>query len=348
MKDYVKKFFGKILKKSRNRHGFTLLEILVVLVIMGFLIAMVAPRLAGISGGAVDTVCDTNQNRMVGYMSTYFEKTNRYPDSLTNIVAEGPAATTGGYQIPTVSNDDPSDGAETLAGEFGNRNNFKIHILDADEAAELKAMGIVNLYNLNDYSNSTIPTADQKAKTRPVKVAAGVGVAMVGTGHNGSAWESETNEQGWGEADWIGRIVMGLGPESGLVKSGIIANAAHCPGGLQNTDNAVYNDYNVTLPRLEATVARTDYGADFTDADAATDGIQLVTVAYDGSLADAYAVTATTGNADNLKRRTVNISETQEKWQYHTQCPEGHMYPEDDGEFWAIDINNNGAIAANP
>ncbi len=50
-----------------NQKGFTLLEILVVLTIMGFLIAMVAPRLAGISGDAVDTVCDTNQNQN-GYL----------------------------------------------------------------------------------------------------------------------------------------------------------------------------------------------------------------------------------------------------------------------------------------
>lgn len=77
----IKKIRKKI-KKVNSQKGFTLLEILVVLTIMGFLIAMVAPRLAGISGSAVDTVCDTNQNRMVTYMSSFFEKTNRYPNKL--------------------------------------------------------------------------------------------------------------------------------------------------------------------------------------------------------------------------------------------------------------------------
>ncbi|MCK5228851.1 MAG: prepilin-type N-terminal cleavage/methylation domain-containing protein, partial [Desulfobulbaceae bacterium] len=62
MKQMLKK---KLQKKMRNNKGFTLLEILVVLTIMGFLIAMVGPKLAGMSDGAVDTVCDSNQNRMV-------------------------------------------------------------------------------------------------------------------------------------------------------------------------------------------------------------------------------------------------------------------------------------------
>ncbi len=61
----------KAKKTINGQQGFTLLEILVVLTIMGFLIAMVAPRLAGISSSAVDTVCDSNQNRMVTMMSCF-------------------------------------------------------------------------------------------------------------------------------------------------------------------------------------------------------------------------------------------------------------------------------------
>ena len=101
----------------KNEKGFTLLEILVVLTIMGFLIAMVAPRLAGISGGAVDTVCDSNQNRMITYMSSYFEQTNRFPNKLTNLVNED-TATAPNYFIPEISNQDPDDGAETFAKEL--------------------------------------------------------------------------------------------------------------------------------------------------------------------------------------------------------------------------------------
>lgn len=138
----------KIQAKLANSEGFTLLEILVVLTIMGFLIAMVAPRLAGISGDAVDTVCDSNQSRMISMMSSYFEKTNRYPDKLTNLVDETAA---GDYQLPAISDDDPENGPETIASEFNDRNHFLIHYLTEGEVRELKQMGIVNVFNLNAY-----------------------------------------------------------------------------------------------------------------------------------------------------------------------------------------------------
>lgn len=358
MKERARRFINRLVAKSRSQAGFTLLEILVVLVIMGFLIAMVAPRLAGISGDAVDKVCDTNQNRMVGYLASYMEKKAKFPDNLTNLVEETAA---GAYQIPAVSDDDTENGAETLASEFFSRNHFRIHYLDTDEAAELKGLGVVNVLNLNAYDayladGSAVKTGYDATATGPneiamatsvtkapkmerVPVAAGVAVAMVGTGHNNTAFVAADEERGWGEPEFLGRIVMGLGPESGLIKDGVIANAAHCPGGIQNADNVTYNDYNVVLPRLAATVDRTGYGTGFTDNDGTADGIQLNAISYesDNVPATAYDYTAAT---NTYKLRPFTITEKMQKWQYHTQCPEGHMYPEDDGEFWGIDIDH--------
>ena len=274
--------FGKTMAPVlKHQKGFTLLEILVVLTIMGFLIAMVAPRLAGISGDAVDTVCDSNQNRMVTYMSTYYEDTNRYPSKLTNLVitdqAAGPLDATTVYQIPAVSNQDPDDEAEVLSNELYGRNHFHIHYLDADEADELKNMGIVGLLNLNDYSGMdaadltlydndvnlvAVGVGNERPSMEPVTpqdpTVVRVGVAMVGCGKDvANAWvATNATERGWGEPDNFGRIVLGMGPECGLITSGVISNAAHCPGGIQNSDNVIYNDYILLLPRLEATSAR--------------------------------------------------------------------------------------------
>jgi prepilin-type N-terminal cleavage/methylation domain-containing protein len=359
-------------KMFKNEQGFTLLEILVVLTIMGFLIAMVAPRLAGISGGAVDTVCDTNQNRMVTYMSSYFEQTNRFPNKLTNLVAEDTAIAAGTalkYQVPMTSDQDPDNGAEVLAAEINDRNHFHIHILDADEAKELKNMGIVKVFNLNDYSgqnddgtafigdenvndvaNTLVTTANRAPVMEDVSVVEDLGVTMVGCGvpaHAGPAvaFVVASEELGWGEPDWFGRIVLGMGPECSLVTSGVISNAAHCPGGIQNTDNCTYNDYNLVLPRLEATAARMSdaaVGADILsmDHDAAAEGAQLAAISYDDNTP---AVTYDyVGNADGYRYREFTITDAQEKWQFATQCPEGHAYPEDDGEYWAVDINNGG------
>lgn len=350
--------------KLANSEGFTLLEILVVLTIMGFLIAMVAPRLAGISGDAVDTVCDTNQNRMITYMASYYEKTSRFPSNLTNLVEETADAT---YQIPAVSDDNPENGAETLSSEFYGRNHFHIHYLSEDEADELKGMGIVQVLNLNsydvydddgtldtDYDNdiNDVAVADTVTKApsmEETEVADGLGVAMVGMGmaSGGTSFTvSSATERGWGEPDWFGRIVLGIGPESGLITDGIIGNAAHCPGGIQNEDNVTYNDYNLVLPRLEATADLMEEDTSITamDADSDTDGTQIQAVSYDDGEEPDTDYNYTT-NTDNYKVREFTIDEAEEGWQYATQCPEGHMYPEDDGEYWAIDLDASGTIA---
>ncbi|MCK5162602.1 MAG: type II secretion system protein, partial [Desulfobacula sp.] len=70
-------------KTFKNKQGFTLLEILVVLTIMGFLIAMVAPRLAGISTNASETVCNSSKYRIKTFMSSFYEQYNRYPNKVT-------------------------------------------------------------------------------------------------------------------------------------------------------------------------------------------------------------------------------------------------------------------------
>ena len=354
----IKKIRKKF-KKVNSQKGFTLLEILVVLTIMGFLIAMVAPRLAGISGSAVDTVCDSNQNRMITYMSSYFEQTNRFPNKLTNLVEETAA---GVYQIPAVSDQDPENGPETLAAEIFERNHFVIHYLTEEEAVELKNMGIVKVFNLNNYSaynddGSAIKTGYDGTVTGPNDVAlAGtvtkeasmdevvvsdtLAVAMIGCGSVDVSTDPAavaTTERGWGEPDWFGRIMLGMGPECSLITSGVISNAAHCPGGIQNADNVTYNDYNLVLPRLEATALRMNGAiAGVVDANAdATDGTQVKAVAYDDAPAANYALGT---NNEHLRIRTFTLTDAQEKWQFATQCPEGHMYPEDDGEFWGIDI----------
>lgn len=355
-------------KLFTSQKGFTLLEILVVLTIMGFLIAMVAPRLAGISGDAVDTVCDTNQNRMVTYMSTYFEKSNRFPNLLTNLVEETGSNT---YQIPAVADDDPDNGAETMASEMYDRNHFHIHYLNAAEIKELKNMGIVSLYNLNAYDGQNddgsalkdgydadvgdttyvaVAEADQGSgmekitlnatETTPGTLDNPIAVAMVGMGitAGGTTWDIADTERGWGEVDFIGRIILGMSAESGLIKDGIIANAAHCPGGIQNADNATYNDYNLVVPRLQSTVDRF-----LSDTEVATGVPTDITAFSYGEDDTEPSGTLTAVRDGNYTERSFTL-EAQETWQFATMCPEGHMYPADDGDFWAIDFG--GATAS--
>nr|WP_320115829.1 prepilin-type N-terminal cleavage/methylation domain-containing protein [uncultured Desulfuromonas sp.] len=346
-------------RRKNGESGFTLLEILVVLTIMGFLIAMVAPRLAGISGGAVDTVCDSNQSRMIQMTAAYIEKAGRLPNKLTNLVVEDGSTAGSNYAIPSVEDEDPDNGQETLALEFSDRVAPVIHYLTEDEADELKDLGIKRVFNLNSYDNSPVSETNQGAPMREIAVAANVGVMMSGVGAagNDADFAAATDDIiGYGEADFLGRIVFGFGPENSVITSGLVSNAAHCPGGIQNADNITYNDYNLIVPRLSATVDRNADGTTHIFGDAATtpNGYQFVAYGYTEDFSTTGSVGSTVDGAtgehtaidDGLKARTVSFK-GQELWQYATMCPEGHMFPADDSDFWAIDLDGTSGVTIN-
>lgn len=129
-------------KKTKNlkKSGFTLIEILVVLVIMGFLVAMVAPKLSSVVGGAVDTACDSNQERLRKVLNTYVSQNNAVPGGLTNLVVINDTMDTAA--IPSESDGDKSNGAEFLSDEFTDRFKPQVWWLTAEEADELVGMGV--------------------------------------------------------------------------------------------------------------------------------------------------------------------------------------------------------------
>lgn len=336
----------KMAHKMKRSAGFTLLEILVVLTIMGFLIAMVAPRLAGISSSAVDTVCDTNQARMTTMMSAYFEQKGSFPSYLTNIVCEGDVRTDGvaaSYIVPSIDDGDDETGPGVLAEEFMDRNKFAVHILSEAEVDELKDMGVRFVYNLNDYADPKDdgPSASVAAKQELLK---GVGVLMSGAGAADADGKLKVSDvaTGWGEPNWVGRIVMGFGPENGLITSGLVSNAAHCPGGIQNSDNITYNDYNLVLPRLKSTVKRGIQGGVIGDLDAdAAETMTYQAVAYTDDNKPTGSYTIADGG---LKYRIIEWV-GQENYAYATQCPEGHMFPADDEDYWALCKHDDATVA---
>jgi hypothetical protein len=63
---------------------------------------------------------------------------------------------------------------------------------------------------------------------------------------------------------------------------------------------------------------------------------EITAIAYDApDLAIGGGTYDIAGNPDGYRKRTFNLT-AQEGWEYETQCPEGHMYPEEN-DFWAID-----------
>ncbi|MCD6561303.1 MAG: type II secretion system protein [Deltaproteobacteria bacterium] len=353
---YRKKNGEKNMSKIRNSEGFTLMELMIVLVIMGFLIAMLAPRLGGLMGDAIDTVCDTNNKGIREFVREWqlnqgSGSEERLPDRLVTMVnanTADPDVLPGGIVMPEVDNRIPSDGAETLCHEFVYRNKPYLHILTADEADELINMGISQLMVLNDADGSDA----QGFTGTPMElhnVMNGLGVLMVGAGDtdgngtwevpndcdmaaNYAAYEADVaNMTGLvaapsglngdhGNPYWMYRILAGVGPDCQLVTEGIVMNAAGCPGGLQNSDNVTYNLYCMVLPRLEATVG---FDQDGNSVGGSLTGSGLPAV---------IDVKAT----DTGEEKTWDFRSAEPAYMFEATCPEGHKWPDNETEMWSI------------
>ncbi len=296
-------------RRFLKNDGFTLMELLIVIVILGFLIGMIAPRLSSIIGDTViDNVCDSNNKGMRNYVNLFLQQKSRLPAEMINLVD----FSSGAYVIPETSDDDPTNGAEPFASDFAFRNDPTLYLLNTAEVDEIKSkFGFATVRQLvgaggQPYEKATL--ADT------------MGVAMVGAAETDTALAIT----GWIDADaggypvgnpfWLGRIILGIGKHSELVTAGFIQAAALCPGGIQNADNVSYNNYCLILPRLEATLDRIGNAAagDLT-------GVELTFV---------DAADTTDGE------RVTFTMEAQDAWQFDFTCPEGHKWPDNDNDNW--------------
>jgi prepilin-type N-terminal cleavage/methylation domain-containing protein len=327
-----------------KQSGFTLLEVLIVVAIMGLIAAMVAPRFAGLRGDSEVVIRDTNQGRMASALSGYWENFDRFPSGLTNLVySDSSAAEFGGrayYKMPTNTQDLElfDRGTVTLGESFIDRLKPEVHVLNTDEARALRQLGLTTVINLNAYDYDgvkaetvVIPLANRTARQKFTNVQEGLGVLMVGLGAldadetgdwTGRAANSTDIlvDTDWTSPDAIGRIILGLGPDSDLIAKEIISAAGMCPEGLAN-ERTSWNHYVILLPRLAETVAR------MTDAD----GDPL------GDFAHLEEITAESNGGNNGIERIFNLLEPQSRTRFHIYSPAGHRWQDDlDRTMWEV------------
>lgn len=291
-------------RNIRKQGGFTLMELLIVIAVLGLLLGMLIPRLGGITGDTVDTVCDSNNKGVRYFTQMYFNKHNALPGGLTNLIN----AEDG--ELP--AREDPDlVGAEVMSDEFWTRNFPGYYALNADEVDELKALGITTVYNLQG--------VDRPMQRKTLEE--GDYVMMMGLQGDGSTYSftevdgDSFTEGAVGNPFWLGRIMMAVNENSDLVSKGMIQASALCPGAVLNQDNFTHKEYIIILPRLAATVAAT--AATVVDGDPAETEIVFV----DSS--------DTTGG-----RQVIFMYEAQEGWQFDVSCPEGHKWPDNDEDSW--------------
>ena len=76
-----------MMKQGINQRGFTLIEIMVVMVILGLLVAIVAPNIMGRSDQAKVTVAKTQMNNIANALDLYRLDNGHYPSTQQGLEA---------------------------------------------------------------------------------------------------------------------------------------------------------------------------------------------------------------------------------------------------------------------
>ncbi len=79
--------WSKLLRK--NEQGFTLIELMVVVIIIGILVAIAVPLYGGVQARARDNACMANVRTLNGAVAMYHAETGEFPDDLDVLVETG-------------------------------------------------------------------------------------------------------------------------------------------------------------------------------------------------------------------------------------------------------------------
>jgi prepilin-type N-terminal cleavage/methylation domain-containing protein len=177
-------------RKSKNRQGLTLLELVVVMIILVALAGIVVPMLPGLMGRAHMSTGATNMDELNKLVLMHHAMEQSYCNGLDNLI----------------------DDAGTVFAKLPapNPSIYSVKTLTAAEASALNAAGITDVYNLDDATES--PTFDPYKDAVAESVATGLKVVQVTAAAVSAALDADL-----GTAEYV---VFGLGKMSPFTGAG--------------------------------------------------------------------------------------------------------------------------------
>ena len=76
-------------RKMQNKKGFTLIELIVVIVIIGILAAIIVPKFGSMSDTANEAAIAADQRTLESAVAVYYAENNEYPDDVAALVTAG-------------------------------------------------------------------------------------------------------------------------------------------------------------------------------------------------------------------------------------------------------------------